>query len=356
MIIARVMIVLGWITIFACFLASSHLSWLVTDAKTISVFCWSDFFDQQKLNEFEEQTGIHVQLNFYETNEELLAKLSMTGGQGYDIIIPTDFAVEMLIKQGLAKKMDRARLSCFDRLHPALLGHYFDPHNEYSIPILWSVYGLGIDRNYFKQMPEPSWRLIFEPEQPYTVIMSEEAHEVVFISSQYLYYSVNNITSEKLARIYELAHAQKKWVEAYNDNRTDYFVGSGICPVAASLSADIIRMARQLKDKSTLDFIVPREGGFVIIDNVLITKSSTKDDLVYQLIDFLYQEEVIDYHVKRFPFMPVTRQSLKVLEEEHILPSFSIEAILKNFNSLSFFKNTVNPMDEHKLWVKIRAQ
>lgn len=355
MLVIRTLIVGGWLLLFAALMATSHLTWFKGSQKTITVFCWSDFFAQEKLDEFEQMTGIHVKLNFYETNEELLAKLRMTNGKGYDIIIPTDFAAQVLIKEGFAKKIDHARLPCFERIHPALLGHYFDPHNEYTVPILWCIYGLGIDRSYFKALPPSTWRLIFEPTLPYTVVMSEEAHEVVFIASQYLYGDVEALTTQKLEAIYQLAYRQRQWVEAYNDNRADYFVGSGICPVAASLSGDMMRMARQCNEHADLDFIIPQEGGFVVIDNILIPAASTNDDLVYPLIEYLYQEEVIDYHVKRFPFIPVTYQSLRRLDEEHLLPSFSLAHTLENFSSLSFFKNVLCPEEEHRLWVRLRA-
>src|ERR1700722_18720735 len=103
-----------------------------------------------------------VHLSYYSSHEELLVKFKATQGKGYDMIIPSDYAVGALAQTGLLKEIDKNRLPFWKEIDPLLLGHSFDPHNRYSIPFSWEVFGLGIDKETFIPPSEPSWRWIFD--------------------------------------------------------------------------------------------------------------------------------------------------------------------------------------------------
>jgi spermidine/putrescine transport system substrate-binding protein len=96
------------------------------------------------LERFERETGIRLHVSYYETNEELFSKLRATKGEGYDLVIPSDYVVELMIKEGLLQKIDRTKVHAWSELDPKLLSLYFDPHNDYTIPYFWAVYGLEL--------------------------------------------------------------------------------------------------------------------------------------------------------------------------------------------------------------------
>ena len=117
------------------------------------------------LTEFEKETGIKVNLSFYASNEELQVKMKATGGEGYDLIMPSDYAVSILMKEDLIQPLDHSKIDFWDSLYPVLLNQKFDPGNRYSIPFEWEVFGFGFDSDFFKDRSPPNtWRAIFDPD------------------------------------------------------------------------------------------------------------------------------------------------------------------------------------------------
>src|SRR5579862_2689324 len=130
------------------------------EKKSINVFAWGDILDDSVVAEFEKTSGIKVNLNFYASNEEMIIKLKATGGEGYDLIVPSDYSVEILRKENLLKKLDKTKLNFLDNLNPHLLNLFFDPGNLYSVPFEWELYVLGIDKDFFQDKPlYPSWKM-----------------------------------------------------------------------------------------------------------------------------------------------------------------------------------------------------
>ena len=98
------------------------MRWVHRSEKSITVFTWPLIIDANYITEFERETGIKVYLSYYENNEELLTKLKTTQGRGYDLVIPSDYTIEQLIKDGLVKKIDISKIDFVDRIHPFLKG------------------------------------------------------------------------------------------------------------------------------------------------------------------------------------------------------------------------------------------
>ncbi len=162
-ILTRTSIILSWICLIILSLYWPKINFFSYEKNTINVFTWGDILDLKVVADFEKDTGIKVKFNYYSSNEELLVKLKATKGEGYDLIVPSDYAVDNLIKENLLKKIDKSKLTFWHQINPNLLSHFFDPHNNYSIPFAWEIFVLGINKDYFAHYKEPnSWGLLFD--------------------------------------------------------------------------------------------------------------------------------------------------------------------------------------------------
>ncbi|MBS0616358.1 MAG: extracellular solute-binding protein [Verrucomicrobia bacterium] len=285
------------------------------DERTINVFAWGDILDPTIVAQFEHETGIKVYLNYYASNEELVVKIKATGGQGYDLIVPSEYAVRTLKKEGLLKPLDHSQLHFLNGLNPALLNLKFDPGNQYSIPFTWEIYGLGISRPFFENRPlDPSWKMIFDPKVvDYKVAMSNDPVQTIDFAAYYLFGPIKELNSEQLQETVDLLIAQKKWVTAYADFRADYFLATKNCPVALSLSSYMIRAMRKFP---FLGFVIPKEGTFVSVENVSIPAASKKEHLTYQLINYLYTAQSAQAHFDTYGLFPASAQNLPDLETD----------------------------------------
>src|SRR6195952_4304354 len=129
--------------------------------KVLNVYIWTNYLPHEVAVEFQRRTGIAVNVDTYDSNEAVLAKLQ-SGVADYDLVVPSDYMLKTLIPQGLVRPLDRARLPHFGNLDPRLLDPRFDPGNGHSVPYLWGTTGIGYARRKV-QGPVDSWRVLFEP-------------------------------------------------------------------------------------------------------------------------------------------------------------------------------------------------
>ena len=330
-------IVVGITALIIGFLSAGRLVELFERGKSINVLVWGQILDKEFLSDFEHDTGIHINMSYFENNEELFVKLKATDLHDYDLIMPSDWAAELLIKDGLVKKLDRTKITIWDSLYPALCHLYFDPNNEYTIPFFWSLFGLGIDTTYWGgKNPESTWGLIFDEQlMPKRISTVEDPRALILIAALYLFGHVQRLTADEITQIKNLLIKQKSRVEIYTDSRSEYVLASGVVPVAVGLSGDLLKVMRRF---DTIDFIVPKEGGFAVIDSFAITATTTKDDLVYQFLNYLFRSDIVKKYVDKFDFFPAIKVDVEY-DDRLIQLTEPTEELFKNIN---FFKNVVS--------------
>lgn len=341
-----------WLAIILAFLYLPYVYDYFATPKTINVYTWADMFDEESLQEFEKETGIRVNLSYYDNNEELLTKLRITKGRGYDLIVITDYGVPDLSKLKIAKRIDKQKLNFWHELEPKVLGNYYDPENEYTIPIAWDVYGLGVNVETFKGLPKPSWDLIFDTKNALSGVgMVDDGFESVMIAAQYLYGNVDTLSKEQLEEIKQLLIAQKKLVEAYTDLRGDYLLMSGASPSVVTQSAYIYRA---INNDDRIKFLFPKEGSFKIVDNLVIPQASSKDDMIYRFVNFIEQKHVAQRLADEFASLPVRKDVLHEVDLDYL---GGVDKLMdpELFDKLDFFRRVASMRDVGKLWIEVKA-
>lgn len=349
----RLIISLLWVLLI--FFALYFPGWkiLPSEERSINIFTWGDTLNPTVLKEFEQKTGIKVHLSYYSTNEELQVKMKATKGEGYDLILPSGYTVAMLVKENLLKPLNRNKLDFWSDLNPSLLNNEFDPDNTYSIPFAWEVYGLGVDSRYFADKPfTPSWKAIYDPNViNYKIAVSNDPIEAVGYGALYLYGKTDSLTEEEFQGVRRLLFMQRSWVEAYSDFRADYFIATGNCPIALATSTYIKRIRPLFP---AIEFVVPEEGSFMTIENICIPKASSKEEYIYQLLNYLYSKSSMIDHYKNFYFFPATLSPLGELDLEDYEKEL-IDRIRQDRSKLHFFKNIMPRQQVIDLWVEVKS-
>jgi spermidine/putrescine transport system substrate-binding protein len=290
-----------WLVFGLLFFAALRWSETIRYTQQEVVVCaWADTLDPRMLAEFEAETGIKVKISSYASNEELIAKLMATNGRGYDLIMPSDYAVEILIKHDLLHCLDKSRLSFIDTLDPSLCGHAYDRAAAFALPYEWEVTGLGIDRDYFGKIGIAIdalswWDLLFVDPKKWApagtdirLIMVNDAVEATCLALWYLTKQLHISSGDDYTRIAELLREQRKWVAAYTSTRPDYYLLTQTSRIAVATSAGFLRAIRQ---NATLDFLVPLDGTFVTIEHFALSKRATHLDAAYAFLNFIYKQK-----------------------------------------------------------------
>ena len=347
-IMMRSAMILFWVCILVAFLGFSHIVRFFRSERSINIFSWPTLLDVSYLERFERETGIALHVSYYETNEELFSKLRATKGSGYDLVIPSDYVVELMIKEGLLQQIDRTKIHAWSDLDPKLLNLYCDPHNDYTIPYFWAVYGLGIDTAYFKNtLPEISWDLVFNPKKiPSSIGMLDAAREAVLLAAFYLYGSSDiAMTPEHIVSIKKLLLEQKKFVGAYTESNIEHLLLGKLCPLVVAMGPDILRIQRA---NPAIKFAIPKEGSFVVVDSFAIPAKSNKENLVYEFINFLLKPDVLEHHRAKFG-MCCPIKKMQSIHDQAICPSD------EEFVKMKFFKTTVPEALLNEIWIQLMA-
>ena len=353
-ILNRSAVVIFWIALILGILYWPTTSFFSREQRSINVFAWGDILEPTVVADFEKETGIKVNLNFYASNEEMIIKLKATEGIGYDLIIPSDYSVEILIKEGLLKELNKTKMDFYSVLNPKLLNHFYDPGNRYSIPFEWEIFVLGIDKDYYQTHPlNHSWKILFDTQVlDYQVTMTNDPIQTILMASFYLYGKVDKLSPEMLETTTQLLIEQKKWVNAYADFRADYFLATTNSVVVVASTSYIWRTMRKFPFVS---YVIPKEGTFITIENLCIPVASTKEDLTYQLIQFLYSQDSMKRHYDEYGIFPTTTDVLHQLE----LHKDDQSLILMNrpeLKNVNFVRMIASQEEFRDTWVRVKTE
>lgn len=345
--ITRALIIALWVFLLAFFLYWPKFA--PASKNSINVFTWGGILDEAVVQSFEKKTGIKVNINNYSSNEELIMKLKATEAEGYDLVIPSDYAVSILVKNQLIKELDQKQLPFFNQFLPGLLRHFFDPDNRYSIPLCWEIFGLGIDKEFFIEPFTPSWKMIFDPEVVnYRIVMDNDPIEAIEIAGFYLYGSTSSLSMSQAEMVKNLLLKQKAWVAAYASSRADYFLATKNSPLAVTSSSYIFRSKR---DFDFIEFVVPVEGSFITIENLCIPKTCNKEALVYQFINHLYQRESISAYWDSFRLFPALDNKQLDFDSQ---ASKIFHGLAEDFGKYHFFQSLLPQQKIRDIWVEVK--
>lgn len=145
--------------------------------RQLNIYIWSSYVSPRILRGFEREFHCKINYDLHDSNEALLSKLQ-AGNVGYDLVVPSDYMVEILIRQGLLAPINKERLgNVWSNVDRRFLGLPFDPHNDYSVPYAWGTTGLAY-RADFVQGPVESWSVVFDPRFAGHILLLDDMREV----------------------------------------------------------------------------------------------------------------------------------------------------------------------------------
>ncbi len=354
----RAVVVGFYFTILISFLYFPRVFEYFSAEKSINVYAFTEFISHEAIEEFEKNTGIKVRVQYFEFNEELYAKFKINQGEGYDLITPSDYMVELMRKDGMLQNIDLSKLSNFKEIDPRLLNKYFDPENRFSVPLCWLVYGIVYDKSIkgvnFKgtnlgMLFRDPWDSVISDQfsKYYKICMVQDPRDMIFLAAIYLFDRTNNLSQDELLKIQNLLSKQKNWVESYTDVSIPYFLASGIANVAIMTSH---RMKKLAEESDKFIFEIPREGSLITIENLAIPAKTKKAEMAHKFIDFLISKRISAMHMNLYGTNPSNMSGIeeKSLKNRNFFPS------AKMFDKLRIMHNEI-PLDKvDSMWLTVR--
>lgn len=356
----RFFIILMYLTVIGGMLFLPKIREYWDDGKSLNVYAFAGLFAYEVIEAFEKEYGVKVSLKYYDSNEELFAKFKIGGGEGYDVVTPSDYMIELLRKEKLLHKIDRQKVPAFMNIDNRLLGHYFDKKNDYSLPMGWTPYGILYNKKIFKNKPKNlSLDILFKSPLkfkeittvPYKISMKDDFREAILLASLYLFGDIKVLTQERLAQIRKLLIKQKTWVENYLHQDIGYFFIADIIHVAI---ADSSYSKKVMEESDQFDFIIPDEGSFVSIENMAIPKSCKKVDLAHKFIAFVLAKRQSLINAKEYGLNPSNKLVYPLINKKFFNnPNFFPDR--KLFAKLRVIHNNLPIRHLEKIWLDVKG-
>jgi spermidine/putrescine transport system substrate-binding protein len=277
--------------------------------RIVSLFIWSNYLSSETIQEFEKKTGIHIQISNYSSNEELLAKLQ-AGATGYDVIVPSDYMVGVMIKLGLLKELEMAKIPNSAQVDGFVLKKPFDPENRYSLPYVWGMTGIAVNRDLYKGEIK-SWKdLLQNPALAGKISLLDDVRQVIGATLQMNGASLNSFKKDDLDKAKAVLMTNRKSVRSFTSEPISALVNGEISAAQIYVS-DALQANKQSGGK--IEFIAPSEGGTFYIDNLAIPKTAVHIAEATELINFLLQAKANASLVKERFTGPVVKGTMDFL-------------------------------------------
>jgi len=321
----RLLIVLFFIIVFAVALYFPKISDLFfAQQNIIHVYTFNDMITEDAVAEFKKKTGITAKLKYFDANDELLAQFKINKGEGYDLIIASDFAIDTLIKDQCLQKIDTSRLQNFKYIDKRFLDHLFDRGNQYSVPLVWSTYGILYKKELFdpvlrKRKMEMNWDFVFKdpktfvPGLDYKICMINTPRDVVFLTAIGVCGRIHPITEDDVQNIKSALTLQKNWVEVYMFGGVQYYLLGDVVPMAVCDSAAAMNMYNV---SDAFRYVIPPKGSILGIENLSIPVLSEKSEMAHQFIDFLISKEICLYNSLEYGYNPANKESYEGIDKK----------------------------------------
>jgi spermidine/putrescine transport system substrate-binding protein len=253
------------------------------EEKQLNLYNWSDYVAKSTLPNFQKQTGIKVTQDYFSSNEELLAKLQ-AGGTGYDVIVPSDYMVSIMIKSDILEPLDMSKIPNFKNVGDNYKGLPYDPKNEYSVPYQWGTTGILYNKKELGTL-EPSWEPMWDPANEGKIGMLNDPRETPGAALYKLGYSVNTTSKEQLDEAEAELKKQKPLLRGYFDSTQNRpSVINGDLWLGHVFSGDAFLA---LSSNEDLDYMIPEPAATRWTDNMAIPKGAEHPDNAHKFINYI---------------------------------------------------------------------
>jgi spermidine/putrescine transport system substrate-binding protein len=314
------------------------------EEKELNLYNWSDYVAPSTIPSFEKETGIKVTQDFFASNEELLAKLQR-GATGYDVIVPSDYMVAIMIKSDVIQPLDKSKIPNFKNVGENFRGLSYDPDNEYSMPYQWGTTGILYSKTEVGEVD--TWDAMWDPEFEGQIGMLNDTRETLGAALYKLGYSVNATDEQQLQEAEAELKEQKPLLRGYFDstqNRSS--VQNGNILLGHTFSGDAFLALSENKD---LDYAIPKPAATRWTDNMCIPAGAQHPDNAHKFINFILDAEVgaklsnyTYYNTPNKAALPMVDEALKKL------PGYNPQLTPKVYDRLEVIQDTGETTREYE--------
>ena len=321
----------------------------------VIVYNWGEYIDPEILTLFEEETGINVVYEEFETNEIMYPKIQ-SGAIAYDVVCPSDYMIQRMIENDLLAEINYDNIPNIKNIGDTYMSfaEQFDPGNKYSVPYLWGTVGILYNKTMVDE-PIDSWAVLWDEKYKDSILMQDSVRDAFGITLKYLGYSLNSTDLDELTEAKNLLIEQKPLVQAYViDQVRDKMIGNEAA-IGVIYSGEALYTQMENPD---LEYVIPKEGSNLWMDSWVIPKNAKNKENAEKFIDFLCRPEIAKMNFDYITYSIPNEPGRELIEEEEFRKSkiaFPDPEALVNCEVFQYLGDE-NDAIYNELWREVKSE
>ena len=317
----------------------------------VNVFVWTEYVPESVFDAFEEETGIKVNVSTYSSNEDMLSKVKSESEGTYDIVLPSDYMIELMIAQDMLEELDKEALTNLSNINDVYLDPSYDPGNVYTVPYQRGVAAIAVNTSKVdKELT--SYDDLFDPDLAGQLVVLDDYRAVIGMTARSMGYSMNETDPAVLSEIEEKLLTLKNNIALFDSDSPKSAMISGDCSVGMIWSAEI---ALSMEENPDIEVVYPEEGPYVFMDNWAILKGSKNYDNAMTFINYMLEPDTAVKVSEEFPYLCPNKAAVEQMGTDYS------ENIAKNppagvIASGEYVENLDNDTLEiyNEMWTKLK--
>ncbi len=325
-----------------------------TDNELI-VYNWGEYIDYDVIDQFEEETGIKVIYEEFETNEIMFPKVK-SGAVAYDLVCPSDYMIQKMIDNDMLQEINFDNIPNIKNIGSTYLekSKSFDPENKYSVPYVWGTVGILYNKTMVDE-PIDSWSVLWDSRYKDSILMQDSVRDAFAVALKFKGYSLNSTNISELTEAQQLLINQKPLVQAYVvDQVRDKMIGNEAA-IGVIYSGEAIYTQRE---NSNLEYVIPKEGSNVWIDSWVIPKNAAHKENAEKFINFLCRADIALKNFEYITYSTPNTAARELIEDDDIRNSkiaFPSDEDLENCETFTYLGEDVDAI-YNQLWKEVKSK
>lgn len=327
----------------------------ISGQEQVIIYNWGEYIDPEIISMFEDETGIKVIYEEFETNEIMYPKIS-SGAIAYDAVCPSDYMIQRMIENDLLAELDYDNIPNIKNIGTAYLdqSRQFDPENKYSVPYLWGTVGILYNKNMVDE-PIESWSVLWDEKYRDNILMQDSVRDAFAVALKHLGYSLNSTDLDELTEAKNLLIKQKPLVQAYVvDQVRDKMIG-GEAAIGVIYSGEALYTKSENPD---LEYVIPEEGTNLWIDSWVIPKNAKNKENAEAFINFICRPDIAKLNFDYITYSIPNEPGRELIEEPELRNStiaFPDVNKLKNCETYRYLGEE-NDAIYNELWREVKSK
>lgn len=321
------------------------------EAASIVVENWDAYMPEDLPDRIKEEENIDVEIALHATNEEAVAKMQATGGEGIDVLFVSSPFAEALNEQGLLAEIDHDQIPNLDNLYPEAMELDYDSGLTYSVPYAWGTTGLCYHSERVQEEPT-SWDVLLDPpadlEGKVTMLATDRWLLLPALKS--LGYSANTTDEQELQEARDILLETKPQLLGYDDTTFYSKLVSG--------EADLVEAwdgwcNYGIAEDDAIRFVVPEEGSDHWIDTMVIPAASENQEAAHRFINFILKPENGQWVAENILYKVPNQAAMEALDESlfETYPNLDISV-----SELTEYEELRDLGDGQQLWSRVVSE